>query len=283
LYLQKKIKDLKRNMLLETELYNLRKKLSYLADQVDIISDAPLSFLRKAAEIEALPKDSSIRANIALKYLIDAKDELARIKDGIVRVKSNKQYFYATVDYGDLTTYLDTYKKNKFLNTSVWRTLYLMINTIPADKERMQATWFEHLAHFSDNSILEFATVRNVPGVAFKATGSAHGSLDSGWGKGICDFVCTRAGLTLDGEFKRPTKNVCALAAHAYKNPGYIYNAKILYTYGPYSEYNTEYAFYEIDYTRPDYNRNRNYTITKLGIPFDNELLFNKTVNQRFI
>jgi hypothetical protein len=118
-----------------------------------------------------------------------------------------------------------------------------------------------------------------VSDITFKKTGSTHLSLDSGWGKGVCDFICTHDGVNIDGEFKRPTKNVCALAVHAYNHPDYIYNAKFLYTYGPYSDYSTEYAFYEIDYTRPDYNRGRNYTITKLNIPFNSELLFNKIVN----
>lgn len=269
-------------MLLEnSEINTLRKKLEYLARQVDIISDAPLNFLKKADEIELLPKNSSNRAYIALKYLIDAEDELSSLAEGIVRIKqkSDDYSFCATVDYGDLTEYMTTYKKGKPLSSSVWRTLYLMINTIPTGRDRMQATWFDNLAHFSDNSILELAVVKNVSNVVFKATGSSHLSLDSGWGKGVCDFVCTRDGINIDGEFKRPTKNVCALAAHAYKNPDYIYNAKILYTYGPYSDCSAEYAFYEIDYTRPDYNRNRNYTITKLSISFDHGLLFNKIIN----
>lgn len=258
----------------------LRAKLKHLASQIDIITDAPLSFLLIADEIEALPKNSSARASIALQYLVGNQVELTEIEDGIVQVKheQDKYGFYTTVDYDDLTKYMADYKSGKSLSTRVWRTLYLMINTIPTSEERKQATWLDNLVTFSDNSILELAIVKNVPGVAFKQTGSAHLSLESGWGKGVCDFSCTRAEGVLDGEFKRPIKNVSALAAYAYKNPEYIYNAKILYSYGPFSDYTTDNAFYEIDYTRPDYMRDKKYTITKLNIPFDSNKLFNTTL-----
>ena len=258
----------------------LRAKLRHLASQIDIISDAPLSFLLVAEQVEALPKNSSARANIALQYLINNQVELSEIEDGIVQVKhkQNESSFCSVVDYDALTDHMTDYKNGKNLSTRVWRTLYLMINTIPTSEERRQATWLDNLINFSDNSILELAIVNNVPGVTFKQSGSAHLSLESGWGKGVCDFICTRRDGTVDGEFKRPIKNVSALAAYAYKNPDYIYNAKILYSYGPFSDYTDTNAIYEIDYTHPDYTRDKQYTITKLNIPFDSNKLFNTTL-----
>ena len=262
----------------------LRNKLKTLGDQIDIISDAPLKFLEKAEQIEALPKNSSKRAKLALDYLIDNQTYLKAnqkiLSESPIHLKSrmasdwSKEEVYATADYADLITLGQEYKAKNFLNTTIWRTIYLLVNTIPSDEKRYQATWVETFVQFVDNAVLESTIVDKVPGVTFNLLGSEHGALESGWGKGICDFKVYKNGHSIDGEFKKPTKNVTALAYHAFNNPDYIYNAKLLYTYGSLTGIEPN-QFYEIDYINVDPTYQNKFSIHKLDIDFDATKLIN--------
>jgi hypothetical protein len=262
----------------------LRNKLKSLGDQIDIISDAPLKFLEIAEQIEALPKNSSKRAKLALDYLIDNQTYLKAnqktLTESPIHLKSrlasdgSKEEVYATADYADLITLGQEYKTKNFLNTAVWRTIYLLVNTIPSDEKRYQATWVETFIQFVDNAVLEFTTVDKVPGVTFNLLGSEHRALESGWGKGICDFKVYQDGRSIDGEFKKPTRHVTALAYYAFNDPAYIYNAKLLYTYGSLTGIEPN-QFYVIDYINVDPTYKNKFSIRKLDIDFDATKLIN--------
>ena len=101
---------------------------------------------------------------------------------------------------------------------------------------------------FYDNSVLEDYLVTYIPNLNFFNRGVRHDKFCPVSGTRDPDFwYTTNDGIKVPAEFKQATRTVEALAQFSFNNPSYIYNAKILFTYG--KSNSGVLGFYKIDYT----------------------------------
>ena len=247
----------------EEVLLKLKDKYMHtdVTKDIDIISDATLPFLLVLDAIEELPrKGSKNRSKLALDFLnAQGADELAKLGIQYCEAKTGIKTY--TISYVDLGTYLQG--KNT-TDRDLWRGVYLIINAIFVKEERYVSAWFDTAKFFYGNFLSETYLVDTIPGLSFNNKGVRHDMLCATSGTADADFLYTEFNITYTAEFKLPTKTISALAAYGYKNPSYIYNANILFTYDIISS-----KFYKIDYTIYDYNTGKPYTITVLDITSD--------------
>lgn len=245
------------------KLLELRKELAIpaLISDIDIISDAPLLFLLVAKEIELLKKSDNARQQLAITYLKNANiQQLAEFNIEYCEVKNGTKSY--AINYTLLGKCL---AQKEAISKSFWRGIYLIVNSIYVSDMRSVGNWFETAQYMFGNFLGESYLVDTIPGLTFNPKGVRHDMLCATGGTKDPDFIYTEIlGIMHTAEFKRPNKSIEALAAYAAKNPSYIYNADILFTYDPITL-----KFYKIDYTLPDPTTGTSYTITSLNITYD--------------
>lgn len=238
-----------------------------LTKDVDIISDASLPFLMVVDAIEELPrKGNKHRPALALDFLAaQSIEELSWL--GIDYQEAKPGVLTYTISYLNIGKYLEN---KDIVNKNLWRGIYLIINAIFVKEDRYVGAWFDTIKIFYSNFLSESYLVATIPGLKFNNAGVRHDMLCATSGTSDPDFIYVENNVAYTAEFKLPTKTVGALAAYGYKNTGYIYNAKILFTYDVDSS-----QFYKINYTIPDYYLGKSYTICALGITGDSARIFN--------
>lgn len=139
---------------------------------VDILTDAPLSFIKEVGELEKT-LDPVERSKEAIRYITEC-------------------HYQTFVNYQDLINYLTN---PDICSKSTWRQLYLLERSIPKRKDTPQISWFDRLKIFADTYKLEHAVVgkslRGLPGKIFFTRKSCdHEKLRMGPGSYAADFYC---------------------------------------------------------------------------------------------
>ena len=246
--------------------YLLQKwSIPKIIDDINILEDASLLFLLMVNTLETLGRSNN--------------DSCAMARDYLKYLKQNNEQFFKEIGIDNCAPYLhentpadkqvpalsytilgkyhqdlveSVFNTDIIINRAVWQALYLIVHSIYLKDERFAGTWYQVVMSFYDNSVLEDCLVKYVPNLSFFNRGVRHDKFCPVSGTRDPDFWYTMLdGTKVSAEFKQATRTVEALARYSYNNPSYIYNAKVLFTYGKSSSGTL--GFYKIDYTCSPY------------------------------
>lgn len=227
---------------------------------INILEGSSLLFLLIVNTLETLGRTNDTGCTIARDYLkyLKCNNEQFFKKIGIedcvpyLHECTSIEKFVPALSYNALGKhYQDLIESetntNIIIDRAVWQAVYLIVHAIYQKDERFASTWYQAVMSFYNNSVLENCLVAYVPGLSFFNRGVRHDKFCPVSGTADPDFWYTTDVSKVSAEFKQATKTVEALARYSYNNPNYIYNAKVLFTYGKSSS--GALGFYKIDYT----------------------------------
>lgn len=235
---------------------------SEIVGDVDILVNAGLFFLLIVNTLEELGRSNNISCELACEYLTFLNNNHCQFFKNFgfeecAPYLHKKYKSVISLDYEVFGKQYEILNKAKLdpsvsVNQAFWQAVYLIVQAIYHKEARYAGTWYQTAVGFFNNFILETSLTTYVAGLTFFNRGVRHDMLCPVSGTRDPDFWYQVADhVIVPAEFKRATKTVEALARYSYNDPNYIYNAKVLFTYG--STKAGVLGFYKIDYTVSPY------------------------------